>query len=183
MQYWFESTPVYFQKPRGRINIAKNIRGELGDIPLLVMLRDPTERYLSAYTHHMMKGRIPHHVTIHEFDDSFKMLCLGRYGEILEYYREYFTKIHVHLYDDLKRDSFHLIGTVMEQLGLSCDLKPSDIDFRANAKDLKAAQAGWDHGVIPELSIETRQKLNDYYRDDVQKLSAMIGRDLDHWLA
>lgn len=183
VRFWFESTPVYFQGPRGRVDIARNIREALGDIPLIVMLRDPTERYLSAYTHHMLKGRIPHQKIVDEVSDTFKMLSLGLYGEIMQHYQKHFTNIHVHLYDDLKHDSFKLLETVMEQLELSCDLRPSDIDFRANAKDLKAAKAGWDKNVIPELSTDARQKLNSYYRQDVQKLSGMIGRDLTHWLA
>jgi hypothetical protein len=182
VRFWFESTPVYFQKPRGRVNIARNIREKLGDIPLLVMLRDPTERYLSAYTHHMLKGRIPQQKVVSNIDDTFKMLSLGRYGEIMEHYQSHFSKIYVHLYDDLKVDSFKLVQNVMQQLDLECDLTPGDIDFRANAKDLKAAKAGWDTDFIPELSTETRKQLNEYYRQDVQKLSSIIGRDLEKWL-
>lgn len=34
----------------------------------------------------------------------------------------------------------------------------------------------------PPLSPDARARLQDFYADDVQQLSAMLGRDLDHWL-
>lgn len=37
-------------------------------------------------------------------------------------------------------------------------------------------------GNVPEISMQSRKYLNDLYRDDVQKLQQLIGRDLSHWL-
>jgi hypothetical protein len=55
----YESTPHYFRLPKGKIDISGRIRETLGDIPLILLLRNPVDRYLSAYTHHMMKSRLP----------------------------------------------------------------------------------------------------------------------------
>lgn len=58
-RYRDESTPDYFRLPRDDNEVAAEIRNTLGDIPLIPLLRNPVDRYLSAYTHHMMKSRLP----------------------------------------------------------------------------------------------------------------------------
>ena len=35
--------------------------------------------------------------------------------------------------------------------------------------------------VKPEMKLETRQFLKDFYFDDLVKLEGLIGRDLSHW--
>ena len=35
----------------------------------------------------------------------------------------------------------------------------------------------------PTLSAETRRRLTEVYREDIQELQEMLGRDLSHWLA
>ena len=39
----------------------------------------------------------------------------------------------------------------------------------------------WNAGGMPALPTATRNHLSEFYREDVQKLEALIGRDLSHW--
>jgi hypothetical protein len=39
------------------------------------------------------------------------------------------------------------------------------------------------YGPPPPLEPELRQRLNDAFRPDVERLSTLIGRDLTHWCA
>jgi hypothetical protein len=44
--------------------------------------------------------------------------------------------------------------------------------FRTNIRD----------GKYPPMKPETRQRLKNYFRDDIIKLETLIGRDLSAWL-
>lgn len=182
VQYWYESTPTYFQTSVGQVDVAKNIRNGLGDIPLLLMLRDPTDRYLSAYAHHMIMGRFPQQAEITAVTDTFKMLSLGCYGSIFEHFTKQFSNIHIHLFDDLKQGNLRLINSVMEQLDVPGDLKARDVTPKSTVRKLTNSILGWDNTITPKLSGDARKKLNDYYRDDVAHLATLIDRDLSHWL-
>jgi hypothetical protein len=35
----------------------------------------------------------------------------------------------------------------------------------------------------PSLTVETRRRLTEVYREDIKELQEMLGRDLSHWLA
>lgn len=41
----------------------------------------------------------------------------------------------------------------------------------------------WVPGGGPEMKVETRRHLRGIYRDDIEELAGLIGRDLDHWLS
>lgn len=180
-RYWYESTPVYFRMPDRNWDVAAKIREGLGDIPLIVLLRNPTERYLSAYTHHMMKGRFPREAVIDNFSNDYRMLSLGRYPRILRHYQQHFSRINVYLYDDLKNDNLGFVRRLFEALDVPFDLEPSDLDFRANAKDLKVDKFGWTPDEVPVMSQTLRNKLNQFYRKDVRVLSSVLRRDLSSW--
>ena len=34
---------------------------------------------------------------------------------------------------------------------------------------------------VPPISIEDKNMLKDYYKDDVRQLSELLGRDLNYW--
>ncbi|WBU55864.1 sulfotransferase domain-containing protein [Paracoccus sediminicola] len=178
--YIYESTPHYFRLPRHGNDTGAEIRNALGNIPLLLMLRDPAERYLSAYTHHMMKGRLPQVAVIDDLVEDHGMLRLGRYAEILDHYRALFSSIHVYLYDDLKTDAHGLIRKVFSDLDMTCDITPEMLAFRTNDKKRKMKRLNISE--LPVLSDNLRERLNEYYRDEVDRTAEMIGRDLSGWL-
>ncbi|WBU63658.1 sulfotransferase domain-containing protein [Paracoccus aerodenitrificans] len=178
--YVYESTPTYLRLPGKEVDIAKNIKEGLGDIPLLLMIRDPRHRYLSAYTHHMLKGRLELVEEITLISDEFLMLSLGLYAKMLSHYKNYFSKIYVHTYEELLESPSGLFERICAELSVKSDLKEKDLLFRANDKNIKKRSAGIDK--LPVLSAEANQSLCDFYREDVENMSKLINRDLSHWL-
>ncbi|NVO27746.1 sulfotransferase [Donghicola sp. C2-DW-16] len=181
-EYYLETTPHYFQKSKDTFDIAANIKSCLKDPKIIVILRNPVDRYESAYVHHMMKGRIPYTQTIEEMTDQYKMLTLGHYSEILSHWQSNFPEIGVFFYDDLQADRLQLVASVLEYLGVENDIKKRELRFKANAKKKKAARL-WDETTsIPFMATELRSRLVEYYADGIRDLQHMTGRDLSHWL-
>lgn len=179
--YYLESTPHYFRLPDTSIDPARNIAETLSDPRLLVLFRDPVDRYESAYIHHQMKGRIPYAPVIDELRDDWRMMTLGRYGEILQYWRSIFPEIKVFFYDDIVRAPDEVIDEVFEYLRTERDVSPRAASTRRNDKQRKISRLKLDWPRMPELSDDARARLGEYYRPDIALLEQLTGRDLAHW--
>ncbi len=183
VKYYLESTPHYFQLPFSGTDIARNIKTFLGHPKLLVLFRNPVERYESAYTHHIMKERLPYTPVISSFENSNKMLELGHYGRILAHWRSVFPDIRAYLYDQVKNDRFGLIEDIMSYLDIENDIRPELLEFRTNDKVIKAKKLGSIWNTMPKLDGALRLQLIEYYRPHVQELADMLQTDLSHWLS
>lgn len=182
--YFLETTPHYFRLPFERGDIARNIQQILGNPRLITLFRNPIDRYESAYTHHMMRERIPYSAEIVEMRDDFNMLSLGKYAEITRHWQDIFPDLGLFFYDDIEQNPLQLVTRVMAFLGLENDIAPQAIAFRTNDKSVKVktidSAADWQG--MPICTPDLRRKLRDYYRDDILDLQALSGRDLTHWL-
>lgn len=179
-----ESTPHYYQLPDARRDIAQRIHDMLGaDVHLLVMLRDPVERYLSAYTHHMMMGRLPYERVITDPVNQLGLLSLGKYASITQHWQRLFPNMGIFFYDDLLKNRDGLVDQVMSFLDTENDITSDQADFLTNAKarKLKKTDISRDWPAMPVLSEELRKKLAVYYREEIEKLQEMVGRDISSW--
>lgn len=184
-KYIYESTPHYFRAPRDGLDVAKRIREGLGDIPLILMLRHPVDRYLSAYTHHMMRGKVPEVEEIEAISNDLSMFDFGKYATILTHFKMHFSTIHVHLYDELVENPVGLTHSLFSELGVDCDLLEDEIRFRTNDKNIKARKIGKEHGrvlTLPVLSSAVRRDLFDAYRGEISDLARLHGLPCEHWL-
>lgn len=187
-KYLMESTPNYF-KIRKNFDIAKDIREGLGDIPLILLVRNPVDRYLSAYTHVMMKGRVPIVEEITEVDHNFNLAFVefGYYGKNLEYYQKYFSNIKVYFHEDMVKDRDAFVQKVFNDLNIEIDFPMEDLDFRANDKNLKVKainnKKNSDIQIekLPQLSSEVESELKRIYLEDIELFEGLTGRNLDHW--
>ncbi len=179
-EFTYESSPSYFCAPEGKKNVAERIAEMLPGAEIIVLFRDPVERYLSAYTHHMMKGQLTKSLEINEMSDDFQMLSYGRYAHILEPWLEHQPKTRCYFYDDLVADRDALHAKITGDLGVTADVSSDDLNFRVNAKNRKARRMDWEG--TPVLSSDLRAQLIEYYQDDVAMLQKMTGRDLSGWL-
>ena len=185
-RFWYESTPHYFRLPKGDIEIADRIRKTLGDIPLILLLRNPVDRYLSAYTHHMMKSRLPVIEEITKVSQRRNLLAFGDYYTILKHYQERFSTINIYLYDDIVSDPYGVVTRIFADLGVDCDVTPQDLDFRSNDKTKKQQKFGktnQEFATLPELSPAVRDQLKDDYREGVTKLQSEFGLNVGSWVA
>lgn len=179
--YYVESTPHYFRVPKGERDTARNVAQVLDDPRVIVILRHPVERYLSAYTHHMHVGRRDYAQVIDEITDDFGMMTLGMYGASLEHWRQYVSDIKVAFYDDLKADPVALMKDLMAHLGLSMDLTAEDLDFRTNTRRAQRSRFGFRRLAYPTLSVRAATALMEHYDQDMRRLEELVGRDLSHW--
>ena len=182
----YESTPHYFRMPKGDIDLAARIRETLGDIPLILLLRNPVDRYLSAYTHHMMKSRLPVVEEITEVSRNRNLVSFGEYYRILKHFQPQFSNISIHLLDDIIADPHAVISRIFSDLGVECDITPKDLQFRSNDKNRKQRSFGRinpEFTSLPVLSPAVREQLKDHYREGVLKLQSEFGLNVRHWVA
>jgi hypothetical protein len=180
VKYYLETTPHYFKLPAIS---ARNIRSLLGSPELIVVLRNPVDRYESAYIHHIMKDRLPYTPVIDEAINDHRMISLGRYAKILERWWEIHPGLKPMLYDDLLADPTSFVGEVMESLGLKSDLSRRHLNFRTNDKNKKARRLNLGWTEMPRLSDQVRQALHEEYDADITRLEGLLGRNLDQWRA
>lgn len=181
-KYIYETTPGYFQLPSGGVDTARNIKEVLGCPKVIVILRNPIERYESAYIHHMMRGRIEYTPVIEEVNYSLNMLSLGMYGSILGHWKDIFPGIGVFFYDDLEKDPNKFIEDVFKFLEVENDLKnDSSIGLKIHDRERKAKKRSNEWVNMPKLSTSLTEKLYNIYRDDIHATSLLTGRNLDIW--
>lgn len=182
----YESTPHYFRMPKGEIDLAARIRDTLGDIPLILLLRNPVDRYLSAYTHHMMKSRLPVVEEITEVSPARNLVDFGEYYTILKHFEPQFSTINIYLLDDIIAAPHTVVSRIFSDLGVDCDITPKDVDFRSNDKNRKQrrfSRTNPDFTKLPVLSPAVREKLKDHYREGVLKLQSEYGLDVGSWVS
>lgn len=177
--YYFESTPHYYRLPYDDVDIASRIATTLGRPRLLVIFRNPVERYESAYIHHALQGRLPLVEEIDELIDERGLLAFGRYASITEHWQPFGFDTKYLLYDDLS-DKPALVLSVMNWLGLDNDIRLDRLEVEYNSRAIKAEKRGLTR--LPRLGADARARLVDYYADEVARLAPLIGRDLSSWL-
>jgi hypothetical protein len=147
-----------------------------------------------------------------QFGTLWPLLEFGRYFEQVKRYLNEFprSQIHISLYEDLERVPELLVSDLFTFLGVEAGFA-ADVTRRHHEPRVpKLAGAAyylkkwriWPYlrRLAPEalrprlrslvlhsrasLAMEPADRafLNDYYRDDIQKLAALLGRDLTSWL-
>ena len=56
------------------------------------------------------------------------------------------------------------------------------IPSKSLKKWIRSKVVSYSVAKVPEMKIEDREMLKLFYKDDIQKLSRLIGRDLKGWL-
>jgi hypothetical protein len=210
-----EASPIYIECPQA----AGRIREQIPSVRIICSLRHPVDR---AYSDYVMSLR-------HEgrsFDPARDLTAtaawarpdshfmrIGHYYEQLVRYFDAFPRerIHVMLFDDLKRSPPEVMRDVYRYVGVDPTFAP-DFDtphapgglpvsrilerlitsraIRTAVRPWVPVQAAnWVRRLRtrtmrqpPRLPAEVRKELIRAFRDDIVKTSHLIGRSLDHWL-
>ncbi|HEY2824525.1 MAG TPA: hypothetical protein VGI83_03175, partial [Gemmatimonadales bacterium] len=147
-----------------------------------------------------------------EFGQSLGLIQFGLYHEAVRRYREQFPaeQLRVYLYDDFRADPRTLLRDLLTFIGVDLGhpidvsaevnrpLTPRFRSFHARLANLQAALPGlrlvpstrwtltryyWDmEARPPRLSSPDADLLREIFARDIMALSALIGRDLSHWL-
>ena len=179
-RFFFEATPHYFQAPNELVDIAQQIRDHLEEVRIIVVLRNPVERYRSAYVHHIERGRLAYTPIIHEVTEKHIMLSAGMQGEILSHWKNIFPDILCYSHDDMRANPYSFIKRIFDDLNVPCDLHEQDLPAPIHTATHKRRRAEW--AKMPMLDLGTRKELIDIYKNDIKLLSELVDFPVTHWL-
>lgn len=124
---------------------AERIRSSLGDVRVMVCLRDPVERAWSSYLY-MRKHGIGPSTFAEALRSRPELLDHGRYATGLGRFLERFPResVHVALFDDLVRDPQVFLDGVTDFLEVErMPLTPDDLAARLPAARARSVRAAW----------------------------------------
>lgn len=132
-----EKTPDYFQLPNSGLDVAKRIKNDLGEIKLVLIMRDPRQRVISAIKHQIRMGRISPALSLDniiqgksDLIKKFKIFEYSKYDEILEYYYKHFPEkcIKILFYEDIKTQPEFVLKQIAEFLQIENNFEISSKD-------------------------------------------------------
>ncbi len=144
-----------------------------------------------------------------DMDKKPRLLDQGHYYEHLQRYLNYFSKeqLLILFYDDLKEDSASYIKKIYEFIGVDSTFVPSVISSRVNEgtysealrlvirgarnvvpesyrmKTIRRLRKLWRKRAQkrPDMPADLRERLVNYYRDEVDHLERFLHVDLSEW--
>jgi len=184
-----EATSTYFwasQQPNNwlryksifRRDIPKMVYDVLGpETKIIVSLRNPVHRAISAYIHHCVKGRLtdpfPKIYSREILKKKMGIIHMGFYSEHLEAWLEYFPNMLVLVYeDDIKTNPDQGLNKLTSYLEVS------------KHKFNRAGHIIHGKRTTEFDSLITKQdkfELLEIYEDDVAKLKKLLNRPLKSW--
>lgn len=164
---------------------AQSIASRIPEAKIIIVLMDPAERAFAQYRKSVLDGTVSYPFTEHlkrafarsgdELGVLHPFLDFGLYTEQVRRFLSIFPQqqLHISLYEESQRDFRTWFSGILGFLGVDAAFAPRrhKPGFRARLQKL--------HGGMKPVE---RVALVDYYREDIQKLSPLIKRDLSAWL-
>jgi hypothetical protein len=210
-----EASPIYLECPQA----AARIRALLPAARIICSLRHPVDRaysnYLMALRHQGRRFDAARDLTTSPdwARPDRHWMRISRYHEQLTRYFDAFPRdrIHVGLFDDLKRDALGFTREVYRFLEIDPTFVPDvatphapggmpvnrTLENFLTSSALRYAVKPWlpvqaanwvrrlrmrNMRQAPPLPAELRRELTNSFRDDIAQTSELIGRSLEHWL-
>jgi hypothetical protein len=126
-------------------SIADLISRNLPDVKIIVSLRDPVRRAVSAYFHHLQHRRFPPSMTILDADRAYPNLRIierGYYSRFITAWRKHFDESSLHwiiFEDDICSSPTTTIQELYSFLNISVDHVPNALSRASNKR------WGWTH--------------------------------------
>lgn len=207
--YWHnESSKIEFDDSLPPI--PEMIKEEMPDVKIIISLRDPVDRAISAYHHWLKKNSdlSPFWGLKKTAQELPKMRILeyGFYAKYLEFWLKYFDKenIHVSIFEeDVIKNPDAAIRELYSFLELDTDFQPSQVRDRKNkswtwtrvvarygmkkipvlAENQRLGRFIDRHDILKNKSIkkEDIEFLRSHYLPEKEKLESLLSRKLDIW--
>ncbi|KPQ39004.1 MAG: Sulfotransferase domain [Phormidium sp. OSCR] len=172
-----------------RVNIPQRVHNDLGsDVKLLVVLRDPVKRAISAYLHHLSKNRINVKDSILDIGKRFGILHMGFYSKHLFHWMKHYPtdcfdiSIHENILEDregyLKR-TFDFLGVAKnyEVVGINKNYGKR-LPYKKTDDGILVNQNKQDYLVVKSDEIKI---LKDIYMKEIEDLETMFDLDVSKW--
>ena len=156
-------SPQYLRHPSCGVVVPRL----LPDAPILVLLRDPVERYRSAMRLSATRGRsLPYPIPVN------LQTWAGFYADQLDTWASFVgrDRLHVMVYEQVRDDPQAAVDAVWRRLGLD-PVPLAAVDVRSRS----SSDADWDW---PE---GTREALRVMYRPQARRLADDWGLDVSAW--
>lgn len=206
-----DATPNYFWTTPGRPEIAgarlhENIPGTIHSfypgIKIIISLRNPVDRAVSAYFHHIKYGRISPSDRLIDVCGRFGMFTMGLYSVHLEKWAEYFDieEMKILIFEkEIRKNRMETLRSVFQYLEVPDDFVPENISDKRNKKSpglcLRAHNISRGLGsflekipVVSQIDFppvrvgrEDYESLLDQFMPDIERLEKMLDIDLDIW--
>lgn len=184
-----EATPSYMMWREKPARTAARIQESLPEARLFALLRNPVDRTYSAFIHHMRAGRIPPETNLLEQirsvapeEDRLGLVAGSWYADSLSPYFERFgDRLQVFLHDDILASPEKVYARSLVHLGASPGFAPPGLASIRNSGKTPTESPYAEGESRRELNAAERAELYEYFRCDVERLEAMLDRDLSHW--
>ncbi|ADL13607.1 sulfotransferase domain-containing protein [Acetohalobium arabaticum] len=196
------------------------IKETLGEVKLLVSLRNPVERFISHYKHYLRDEKLVGNLNLKNYQKSIEkypeLLDRGNYSDQLKKYIENFgfDNIKIIIKENIDSKPKEVLGNVYSFLNVDSNFVPPLVEkkvspgitpkiqllenLRKMIFSLAKSEAPWFIDLvkkfrIPELyrklnnkktfqvDLEVKDKLYDYYRNEIFEVENLIKKDLSFW--
>jgi hypothetical protein len=185
-----EATPGYMIWRHQPEEVAERIDRSLPGVRLFAVLRDPVDRLYSAFVHHVKRGRIDPDEDLVELvrrtspeEEQMQLVAGGWYARSLAPYMARFgDRLHVLLNEDARSDPDGVYADALRSLGVDDSFAPEDLEEVVFSRSLPRGSRYWQEGEGRRpLTAEEKAALFEFFAEDVERLEAMLGRDLSAW--
>lgn len=182
-----EATPGYMMFVDNPERSAERIHKDLPDVRLIALLRDPVERLISAYVHHIRMGRLKPDASLMQLvrridpeKDKLGLVSGGWYARSLEPYIKLFgDRLFIEMHENVKDDPRTLYENTLKHLNIDNSFYPQDLQKvrysnreEVGAKALEAAR----------LTADQKKNLyNKFFAADTTQLEDLAGLDFSLW--
>ena len=194
-KYVAESTPHYlwvregaraFDTALAPTTSAEAIARMLDDPRILLVLRDPASRAVSAFHHHFAMGRIDEAGRIDETDPALGIVDIGHYARHVPYWHGAFgSRLGVYLYDDLKADPRSFLSKLFGDLDVADDSERIADELahrRINSKQsIISRNEVRSNCSFPRVTPAQIEWLIERYEEDIRFVETLLDRDLSSW--
>jgi len=174
-----------------RINTPKRVYENLGSsIKLIVLLRNPVKRAVSAYLHHLYKKRYSLNESILDIGQRHGIIHMGFYYRHLIHWMKYFplTSFNIAIYEQVTKNKNDYLKNLFDFLGVDREYIPPDQNKRYQKK------FDYEHKTDGIYIIQNTQKtkvvsrdelkaLYEIFEEDIFKLKKDFGLDVSEWAA
>jgi hypothetical protein len=168
--------------PHEPVHVARRIAGEVPDVRLVAIVREPIERLEAGFRWMVEHGELPRDADPGEMLTSFDprvieldLIAGSAYADcVREFIVRFGEQLLVVFFEDLRDDPAGVYQRVLSHIGASTDFVPDGIErvlFRP-------------HETVPVRRLTTEERETIYrgwYVASVRELEELTGRDLSSW--
>lgn len=202
--FWTSTNAAEMRESNSQPEIPATVHQALGEIPLIVMLRDPVDRAVAAYYHHIRAGRVRPDQSILDVADRYGITSMGEYDRHFKAWFQHFPKArflvlvretdmqpaqrlqtvqrayaHIGVDPRFSAQHLHRISNARDS-ALQLRLRHSSWRFLARRKLMAMVPGAIKHHRRFAITVDAgeRQALRERFRGSIDRTQELLGRSL-----